>query len=143
MGYDCGDKASSRFSFGQRFHLDRLGHLHFVADMFLAMFALPFGGPLGFWVMGVMHRPGWLSLSLHRGFTFLANEVLLQDTSQEFDLLSGRHTLVGHGSNPTEQTQTINSALGHFLDQDLYGRSVVELGANVALPNFCPPAGLG
>src|SRR5262245_60545059 len=107
MGYYCGDKASSRFPFGQRFHLDRLGHLHFVADMFLAVFALTLRGPLGFWIMGVMYRPGWLSLSLHRGFTFLANEVLLQDTAQEFDFWPGRHALVGQGSNPTEQTQTI------------------------------------
>src|SRR5205085_4443640 len=55
LSRDRGEKVVGRLVFGLLGLRHRLSHLHLVADMLLAVFALSFGAPLSFRVMRVVN----------------------------------------------------------------------------------------
>ena len=66
----------------------RLGHLHFVTNPLLFLFALAFGRPLRIRIMGILHYPGCMHFDRLNLSTLLQLILLGEDLPQQSDPFS-------------------------------------------------------
>ena len=144
MGHHAGNEIARRFPGRQHRFSDCLGHLHFVAHMFLTLFTLAFAGIGRVGIMRILHpfrTQLLLGLGLRRRLSRQHLKLLIKHPRQQLRLLSRGPLRVRRLGQPTEHLLGGRTRFGHLARQRFERGAVIGLRLDVLFPRLRPPTG--